>query len=75
MFQNDEVSRWRVENSWGKMVHVDGYLTMTTEWFREYVFEVVVDKKLLPKCVLDVFDQKPTVLPIWDQLVAFAFTN
>jgi len=41
---------------------------MTTEWFKEYVFEVIVDKKILPKCVLDVFSQEPIVLPVWDKL-------
>ncbi|XP_026819397.1 bleomycin hydrolase-like [Rhopalosiphum maidis] len=67
--ENNEVTRWRVENSWG--IHntdMKGYLMMTTEWFKEYVFEVIVDKKLLPKCVLDVFSQEPIVLPVWDKL-------
>ncbi|XP_060845140.1 bleomycin hydrolase-like [Rhopalosiphum padi] len=67
--ENNEVTRWRVENSWGKHnTNMKGYLMMTTEWFKEYVFEVIVDKKLLPQCVLDVFSQEPIVLPVWDKL-------
>ncbi|XP_060865392.1 bleomycin hydrolase-like [Metopolophium dirhodum] len=67
--ENDEVTRWRVENSWGKRnVNTNGFIMMTTEWFKEYVFEVIVDKSLLPKCVLDVFSQEPIVLPVWDKL-------
>lgn len=74
LFQN-EVTHWRVENSWGNHMNTDGYITMTTEWFKEYVFEVVVDKKILPNSVLDVFKQTPTVLPIWKQLGVFSLVN
>ncbi|XP_015369829.1 PREDICTED: bleomycin hydrolase-like [Diuraphis noxia] len=67
--ENDEVTRWRVENSWGKRnTNTNGFIMMTTEWFKEYVFEVIVDKSLLPECVLDVYNQEPIVLPIWDKL-------
>lgn len=71
LFQNNEVTRWRVENSWGKRnANTNGFIMMTTEWFKEYVFEVIVDKSLLPECVLDVFNQEPIVLPIWDKLAS-----
>lgn len=73
--ENGEVTRWYVENSWGKMNSKDGHITMTTEWFKEYVFEVVVDKKILPKCVLDVYNLEPILLPIWDQLGNISFVN
>lgn len=75
LFQNGEITRWRVENSWGHNAHINGHIMMTTEWFKEYVFEVVVDKKLLPKHVMDVFNQEPIVLPIWDQLGDFLFVK
>lgn len=45
---------------------------MTDEWFSEYVYEVVVDKKLLPPEVLDVMQQDPIVLPAWDPMGALA---
>lgn len=48
---------------------------MTAEWFKEYVFEVIVDKKLLPKHVMDVFDQEMIKLPIWDQLGSYLFVK
>ena len=41
---------------------------MTTDWFREFVFEIVVDKKFVPSEVLEVFDQDPIVLPAWDPM-------
>ena len=61
-----------MENSWGDEHAEKGYLMMTTDWFREYVFEVVVDKKIVPKEVLDVFDQVPVVLPAWDPMGTLA---
>lgn len=45
---------------------------MTTDWFKEYVFEVVVDKSLLSEDVLSVFQQEPQVLPIWDPMGTLA---
>lgn len=57
------------------MINRNGHITMTTEWFKEYVFEVVVDKRILPKCVLDVFNLEPISLPIWDQLGAISIVN
>ena len=32
-----------------------GYLIMSADWFKEFVFEIVVDKSIVPKDVLDVF--------------------
>ena len=45
---------------------------MTNEWFDEYVFEIVVDKGIVPKEVLDVFSQDPIVLPAWDPMGTLA---
>ncbi|XP_050543304.1 bleomycin hydrolase isoform X2 [Daktulosphaira vitifoliae] len=67
-----EPNKWRVENSWGEDRGDKGYLMMTTEWFKEYVFEVVVDKSLVPDEVLVVFQQEPQVLPIWDPMGTLA---
>lgn len=49
-----------------------GYLCMTDEWFSEYVYEVVVDKKHVPEEVLAVLEQEPIVLPAWDPMGALA---
>lgn len=48
-----------------------GYLCMTDEWFSEYVYEVVVDKKHVPEEVLAVLEQEPIVLPAWDPMWCF----
>lgn len=49
-----------------------GYLIMTDDWFSEYVYEVVVDRKYLSADVLEVMQQEPVVLPAWDPMGALA---
>ncbi|KAK2500106.1 hypothetical protein MC885_012062 [Smutsia gigantea] len=49
-----------------------GHLCMTDDWFSEYVYEVVVDKKHVPEEVLAVLEQEPVVLPAWDPMGALA---
>lgn len=63
---SDKINRWKVENSWGDDIGQAGYYTMTSKWFNENVFMVVVDKKCVNKKILGVLNQKPTVLQPWD---------
>ena len=60
--------KWQVENSWGAKSGFNGTLIMTDEWFNEYMFRLVVDKKYVPAKVLDVLKQKPIMLPAWDPM-------
>jgi bleomycin hydrolase len=59
-----------VENSWGATNGYQGHLIMTDEWFNEYMFRLVVEKKYVPAKVLDVLKQKPIRLPAWDPMFA-----
>ena len=61
-----------MENSWGEDRGSKGYLIMTDDWFSEFTFEVVIDKKYVDKEVIDVLDQEPAVLPPWDPMGALA---
>ncbi|KAM4700807.1 bleomycin hydrolase [Discoglossus pictus] len=70
--EEGEYEKWRVENSWGDDRGNKGYLIMTDDWFSEYVYEVVVDKKYVPEDVLEVLKQDPVVLPAWDPMGALA---
>lgn len=64
--------KFRVENSWGDDRCEKGYILMTSDWFDEFVFEVVVDKSHVPEEVLAVFQQTPVVLPAWDPMGTLA---
>ncbi|XP_074870101.1 bleomycin hydrolase-like [Carettochelys insculpta] len=70
--QEESFEKWRVENSWGEEAGEKGYLIMTDDWFSEFVYQVVVDKKYVPKEVLAVMQQEPIVLPAWDPLATLA---
>ena len=61
-------TKWKVENSWGASYGYQGHLIMTDEWFREYMFRVVVNKKYCTPEVLKFLEQKPVRLPAWDPM-------
>jgi len=63
-----KVKKWLVENSWGDARGKRGYLYMLDGWFDQYVQEVVVHKRYIPKDLLAVFQTKAVVLPPWDPM-------
>ena len=60
--------KWMVENSWGATSGYNGNMIMTDEWFNEYMFRLVVEKKYVPAEILAKMDQKPILLPAWDPM-------
>ncbi|ODV70171.1 peptidase C1B, bleomycin hydrolase [Hyphopichia burtonii NRRL Y-1933] len=65
--------RWKIENSWGDAVGDKGYFLMTDDWFDEYVFQIVTNKKYTDKDLYDVYKKKDFVtLPFYDPLGALA---
>ena len=62
--------KWMVENSWGAANGYQGHLIMTDQWFNEYMFRLVVEKKFATPKVLEVLKQKPVRLPAWDPMFA-----
>lgn len=61
-------TKWMVENSWGKDTGYNGYLIMTDEWFDEYMFRLVVERRYVPADVQEMLKQKPIQLPAWDPM-------
>ena len=71
--KNNQSIKWRIENSWGEKGGDKGYLLMTDKWFDEYTYEVVVDKKYLPKKILEIFERAPISLNPWDPMGSLAY--
>ncbi len=62
--------KWMVENSWGASSGYKGHLIMTDEWFDEYMFRLVVEKRFVPADVMAMLAQKSVLLPAWDPMYA-----
>ncbi|KAF8210113.1 peptidase C1B bleomycin hydrolase [Mycena galopus ATCC 62051] len=65
--------RFKVENSWGEDVGKSGYFVMTSAWFDEFVYQVVVPRALAPRDLVKVYDGgNAVVLPCYDPMGALA---
>ena len=60
--------KWMVENSWGQASGYKGNVIMTDEWFNEYMFRLVVEKRFVPADIMKMLEQKPVQLPAWDPM-------
>ncbi|KAJ7346506.1 peptidase C1B, bleomycin hydrolase [Mycena albidolilacea] len=70
---NGNPVRFKVENSWGPDVGDKGYFVMTSAWFDEFVYQIVVPRALAPKDLIKVYDGgNAIVLPCYDPIGALA---
>ncbi len=69
---DNNIQRWKIENSWGKVSGTDGFLLMTNDWFNEYVFQIVVHKSHLKDYEKGVINQPEKLLEPWDPLGTLA---
>ena len=70
ILSDGSVDKWQLENSWGADKGNKGYLTMTDEWFDEYMFRLVVNKKFIDAETLKILDKEAILLPPWDPMFA-----
>ncbi|MBE6083827.1 MAG: aminopeptidase, partial [Tissierellaceae bacterium] len=49
-----------------------GYMVMSDKWFNEYMYQVVVNKKYLPKELQKEWEQEPAKLQPWDPMGSLA---
>ena len=66
--RDGKITKWLLENSWGKTSGHNGYLTMTDRWFDEYMFRVVILKRFIDEKTLKISDQESILLPPWDPM-------
>ena len=66
--ENDNPVKWEFENSWGAASGNNGYLTFTDDWFDEYMFRIVINKKYLDSKAIEALKKKPVLLPVWDYM-------
>tara|TARA_A100001011_G_scaffold11429_1_gene12515 strand:+ start:609 stop:1952 length:1344 start_codon:yes stop_codon:yes gene_type:complete len=70
---NGSPKKWRVENSWGDRNGEKGFYIMSDEWFDEFLYEIVVDKKYLDDEYVKLFEKEEAkLLPPWDPMGALA---
>jgi bleomycin hydrolase len=53
------LSGFHYRNSWGDENGDKGYFCMTDDWFDEYMYQVVIEKSLLPSNITDILKQDP----------------
>lgn len=68
----NEPLRFKVENSWGEKFGYKGHFVMTSDWFDQYVHQVVVNKKYLPEKLRKAYEKKAIELKPWDPMGSLA---
>ncbi len=68
----NEPLRFKVENSWGEKFGYKGHFVMTSDWFDQYVYQVVVNKKYLPEKLRKAYEKEPKELKPWDPMGSLA---
>ena len=66
--ETGKTKKWMVENSWGAASGYKGNVIMTDEWFDNYMFRLVINKKYVDKKYVEMLNQKPIMLPAWDPM-------
>ena len=69
---NEIPDRWRVENSWGEDRGDKGYYCMSDEWFSEFVYQILLNRKYFSEEQAAQFAQEPIELKPWDPMGSLA---
>lgn len=70
--KNDKINRYKVENSWGKDSGDRGYLIMSDDWFNEYMYQALINKKYLDEKIIKAYNEDPIHLKPWDPMGSLA---
>ncbi|MBR4618586.1 MAG: C1 family peptidase [Bacilli bacterium] len=69
---NDVVTKWKIENSWGDEKANKGYYIATDSWFDSYVYQAVINKKYLTAEEKNKLEEEPKELEPWDPMGTLA---
>jgi len=64
--------RWKIENSWGDAPGSKGYFVASDEWFDQFVYQVVINKKYLTDAQKAALEEEPIELAPWDPMGTLA---
>ncbi|QNQ81856.1 aminopeptidase C [Lactobacillus sp. PV037] len=68
-------TKWKIENSWGEKPGFKGYFVMSDDWFDNFVYQAVINKKYLSEDLKKAFEEgskNPIQLSPWDPMGALA---
>ena len=60
----EKTQRWKIEDSYGEKEKINGYYIMTDEFFDQFVFEVVINKKYLSEEQIQMLQQDPILFDV-----------
>ncbi len=69
---DNNILRWKIENSWGSSSGTNGHQLMSDRWFNEYVYQIVVNKNLLGEKEVEAMTKEPRTVQPWDPLGTLA---
>jgi bleomycin hydrolase len=70
--QNNQTSKWKIENSWGDKSGNKGYYLASDSWFNKFVYQAVINKKYFTEKQLKALETKAILLKPWDPMGALA---